>query len=89
MDPIGMLIWGGGLVAVGILLIVIGFRWRSIGVLAAVTGGLACLSVGAVEIAIGDDDVPQRWAALPAAAIGIVVVAVLVAWVKNVSAPAQ
>ncbi|GAA1723499.1 hypothetical protein [Aeromicrobium alkaliterrae] len=86
MDPVGMLIWGAGLVGLGILL-GLALRWLSVPVLVAVPAGIGCIVVGVLGRQDGDD-LSVRWAALPVAAIAIVLASALVAWVRaGASAP--
>ena len=80
MDPVGMLIWGAGLVGLGIML-GLALRWRSVPVLVAIPAGAACLAIGVVGRQ-GDDDLTVRWAALPVAALALVLASALVGWVR-------
>lgn len=78
MDPVGMLIWGGGLMGLGLLL-GLARRWLSASVVIALLAGLACLVIGV----LGGDEVSVRWAALPVAAASLVLAVALLDWVRG------
>ncbi len=73
-----MLIWGAGLVGLGVLLGV-ARRWLAAPVLVALPAGLACVVIGT----LGDDEISVRWAALPVAAVSLVLALALIDWVRE------
>lgn len=73
-----MLIWGAGLVGLGVLL-GIARRWLAAPVLIALPAGVACVVIGLV----GGDEVSIRWAALPVAAASLVLALALVDGVRR------
>ena len=73
-----MLIWGGGLMSLGILLGV-ARRWLTAPVLIAIPAGLACVVIGVIE----GDEISVRWAALPVAAASVVLALALIDWVRG------
>lgn len=73
-----MLIWGAGLVGLGILL-GLARRWVAAPVLVAIPSGLACVAIGVV----GGDEITLQWAALPVAAASLVGALALVDWVRG------
>lgn len=73
-----MLIWGAGLVALGVLLGA-ARRWLAVPVLVALPAGVACLVIGLV----GGDEISVRWAALPVAAASLVLALALVDGVRS------
>ncbi len=73
-----MLIWGAGLVGLGVLLGV-ARRWLAAPVLIALPAGLACIAIGLV----GGDEVSVQWAALPVAAGSVVLALALIDWVRG------
>ena len=73
-----MLIWGAGLVGLGVLLGV-ARRWLAAPVLVALPAGLACVVIGT----LGDDKISVRWAALPVAAVSLVLALALIDWVRE------
>ena len=78
MDPVGMLIWGGGLLGLGALL-GLARRWLAAPVLVALPAGIACVVIGLV----GDDEISIRWAVLPVAAASLVLALALINWVRG------
>ena len=73
-----MLIWGAGLVGLCVLLGV-ARRWLAAPVLVALPAGLACVVIGT----LGDDEISVRWAALPVAAVSLVLALALIDWVRE------
>ena len=73
-----MLIWGAGLMGLGVLLGV-ARRWLAAPVLIALPAGLACIVIGALE----GDEISVRWAALPVAAASVVLALALIDWVRG------
>ncbi len=76
-----MLIWGAGLVGIGVLL-GLAHRWLSLEVVVAVLAGAGCLAIGVMGRMEGDD-LSVRWAALPVAAGSVVLAVALVGWVRR------
>lgn len=70
-----MLIWGAGLMGLGVLLGV-ARRWLAAPVLIALPAGLACVVIGVLE----GDEISVRWAALPVAAASLVLALALIDW---------
>lgn len=73
-----MLIWGGGLMGLGVLL-GLARRWLAAPVLIAIPAGLASVVIGVLE----GDDISVRWAALPVAAASLVLALALLDWVRG------
>ena len=73
-----MLIWGAGLVGLGVLL-GLARRWLAAPVLIAIPAGLASVVIGVLE----GDEISGRWAALPVAAASLVLALALIDWVRG------
>lgn len=73
-----MLIWGGGLMGLGVLL-GLARRWLAAPVLIAIPAGLASVVIGVLE----GDEISVRWAALPVAAASLVLALALLDWVRG------
>ncbi|MFT4298241.1 MAG: hypothetical protein QM597_01170 [Aeromicrobium sp.] len=78
MDPIGMVIWGVGLLAVGTV-IAAALGWRTPAVPVAALTGIGCIATRLFS----DGDLSRRWTALPAAAICVVVALTLLSWLRT------
>ncbi len=73
-----MIIWGAGLLGLGVLL-GLARRWVAAPVLVALPAGIACLAIGVA----GGDEISLQWAALPVAVASLVGALALVDWVRG------